>query len=58
MARLRTGTHGFYNSQLDYRFFPFELGLFVLGMLSYRFYRALGRLVEMRLAIVSSRASR
>jgi peptidoglycan/LPS O-acetylase OafA/YrhL len=52
-ARWVAYSHGYYNSQLDYRFFPFELGLFVLGMLSYRLYRALGRLVEMRLAIIA-----
>jgi peptidoglycan/LPS O-acetylase OafA/YrhL len=30
----------------NYRFFPFELGLFVAGSLLYRFYRAAPRLVE------------
>jgi peptidoglycan/LPS O-acetylase OafA/YrhL len=51
-ARWTAYDQGYYNSQLDYRFFPFELGQFVLGMLSYRLYRSLGRLVEMRLATV------
>ena len=39
IVRFRCYKAGLYNSALDYRFFPFELALFVSGILSYRMYR-------------------
>jgi peptidoglycan/LPS O-acetylase OafA/YrhL len=43
---------GFYNSALDYRFFPFELALFVLGILSHRLYLSIEQLVSDRAAVI------
>lgn len=38
LARFTMYLNGFYNDPWYYRFFPFELGFFVLGMLAYRWY--------------------
>ena len=35
--------YGYYTSATGYRFFPFEIGLFLTGTLSYRFYQMLQR---------------
>lgn len=42
LARLSTYYFGYNNDPWLYRFFPFELALFVSGMLSYRLYREIG----------------
>jgi peptidoglycan/LPS O-acetylase OafA/YrhL len=47
---------GLYNSALDYRFFPFEMALFVLGILSYRLYQQIAYLMNDRSAVVATAA--
>jgi len=46
VARFSLYGAGLNNSALTYRFFPLELGLFVLGMLGQRLYQALAPLPE------------
>jgi peptidoglycan/LPS O-acetylase OafA/YrhL len=55
-ARFLCYRAGLYNSALDYRFFPFELGLFVLGILSYRLYREAAHLINDRSTVVVTAA--
>ena len=45
LSRFAMYLNGFYNDPWYYRFFPFELGFFVLGILAYRWYKE-GRILN------------
>jgi peptidoglycan/LPS O-acetylase OafA/YrhL len=51
IARYACYRAGIYNSALAYRFFPFEIALFVLGALGYRLYQAVSPSSQMIFAV-------
>jgi peptidoglycan/LPS O-acetylase OafA/YrhL len=46
--RFAAYNHGYYTSATAYRFFPFELGLFLAGTVSYRLYQIVKRQLSPR----------
>lgn len=54
LARDLAYSHGFYGGATSYRFFPFEIGLFLTGTLCYRLYRTLQSYLSLYVSTVLS----